>query len=65
MEKLSQFPFMFMICHFSYEKNIIWGETREIPRNQTHPNSDQNIGWKMRKKKHATGMHWVIDAWPI
>ena len=17
------------------------------------------------KKKHATGMHWVIDAWPI
>ena len=50
MEKLSQFPFMFMICHFSYEKNIIWGETREIPRNQTHPNSDQNIGWKMRKK---------------
>jgi uncharacterized membrane protein YiaA len=26
MEKLSQFPFMFMICHFSYEKNIIWGK---------------------------------------
>ena len=64
MEKLSQFPLMFMICHFSYEKNIIWGEIREIPRNQTHPKSagTKILAGKCQKKTcnwHALG-YWCL-----
>ena len=64
MENLSQFPLMFMICHFSYEKYIVWGETQEIKHIQIVRGPKYWLE-NAKKNKHATGMHLVIDAWPI